>query len=93
MKKQKYIYLHGYSSILQINESEHQETFSVFYYYEGEISFLSHSNQVTSCTHTWHRETHPKVMFGIVEEEPDFSVAVGQEHFLQGDHIWVFQFS
>lgn len=39
------------------------------------------------------RETHPEVMFCIVKEEPDLPVAVGQEDLLQGDHVWMFQFS
>lgn len=38
-------------------------------------------------------QTHPEVMFCIVKEEPDLPVTVGQEDLLQGDHVWMFQFS
>lgn len=38
-------------------------------------------------------QTHPQVVFGVVEEEPNLPVAVGQEDFLQGDHVGMFEFS
>lgn len=44
--------------------------------------------------HTSHAaETHPEVVFSVVEEEPDLPVAVGQEDFLQSDHVRMLQFS
>lgn len=36
---------------------------------------------------------YPEVMLGIVEQQPHFAVCVWQEHFLQGDHVGVFQLS
>lgn len=39
------------------------------------------------------RNTHPKVVLCIVEEEPHLPVAVGQKNLLQGDHVWMFKFS
>lgn len=36
-------------------------------------------------------QTHPQVVFSVVEEQPHLAVAVGQEDLLQGDDVGVLQ--